>query len=43
MQIAMVIFAGYVLAVSPPVGRLLDGLARLPRTPRQAVAMTALL
>jgi short-chain fatty acids transporter len=43
MQMAVVIFAGYVLAVSPPVTRLLDALARVPRSPRQAVAWTALL
>ena len=42
MQIAVVIFAGYVLAVSPPVRLALDLLARVPRTPRQAVAFTAL-
>jgi short-chain fatty acids transporter len=42
MQIALVIFLGYVLAVSPPVGRGLDRLAGLPRTPRQAIAFTAL-
>jgi len=43
MQIALVIFSGYVLAVSPPVGRLLEALADLPRSPRQAVAFTAFL
>jgi len=43
MQICLVIFAGYLLAVSPPVGRLLGALAALPRTPRQAVAWTAFL
>lgn len=43
MQIAVVIFAGYVVAVSPPVARLLDACAGLPRTPRQAVAFTAFL
>lgn len=43
MQIAVVIFAGYVLAVSPAVRRVLDALARVPRGPRQAVAWTALL
>lgn len=41
MQIAVVIFAGYVLAVSPPVRSALDRLAGVPRTPRQAVAFTA--
>lgn len=41
MQIAVVIFAGYVVAVSPAVTRLLEGAAGLPRTPRQAVGFTA--
>jgi len=43
MQIAFVIFAGYVLAVAPPVARLLESLARVPRGPRSAVAWTAFL
>jgi short-chain fatty acids transporter len=43
MQIAVVIFAGYVVAVSPPVTRLLNVLASVPRGPRQAVAWTAFL
>jgi short-chain fatty acids transporter len=43
MQMAVVIFAGYIVAVSPAMTRLLDGLARIPRTPRQAVAWTAFL
>jgi short-chain fatty acids transporter len=43
MQIALVIFAGYVLAVAPPVARALDTLARVPRGPRSAVAWTAFL
>jgi short-chain fatty acids transporter len=43
MQIAVVIFAGYLVSVSPVMTRVLDGLARLPRSPRQAVAATALL
>lgn len=43
MQIALVIFAGYVLAVAPPVGRGLELLARVPRGPRSAVAWTAML
>src|SRR5713101_2473077 len=42
MQIALVSFAGYLAAVSPPVSRLLDAVASIPRTPRQAVAATAL-
>lgn len=43
MQIAVVIFAGYLVSVSPAMTRALDALARVPRTPRQAIAMTALL
>ena len=43
MQIALVIFAGYVLAVAPPVARALEALARVPRGPRSAVAWTAFL
>lgn len=43
MQIALVIFAGYVLAVAPPVQKALDALAAIARTPRQAVFGTALL
>ncbi len=41
MQIVVVIFAGYVVAVSPAVTRGLEAAAALPRTPRQAVAFTA--
>lgn len=43
MQIVVVIFAGYVVAVSPPVTRALHVLAGVPRSPRQAVAWTAFL
>ena len=43
MQIAVVIFAGYLVSVSPVMTRVLDGLARLPRSPRQAMAATAFL
>jgi len=43
MQIAVVIFAGYLVSVSPAMTRVLDGLARVPRSPRQAIALTALL
>lgn len=42
MQMALVVFSGYLLAMSPALRALLDGLARLPRNPRQAVAFTAL-
>jgi short-chain fatty acids transporter len=43
MQIALVIFSGYVVAVSPAVRRALEAAAGLPRGPRQAVAWTAAL
>jgi short-chain fatty acids transporter len=43
MQMAMVIFAGYLVAVSPAMTRVLDALARVPRSPRQAVGWTAFL
>jgi short-chain fatty acids transporter len=42
MQIALVIFSGYLLAVAPPVARLLDALGRVPRGARSAAAWTAL-
>ena len=41
MQIALVVFTGYIVAVSPPVTRWLDALASIPRSPRQAVAFAA--
>jgi short-chain fatty acids transporter len=43
LQMAMVIVGGYVVASSPPVGRVIQGLARIPRTPRSAVALVAFL
>jgi len=42
MQMAMIIIGGYVVAVSPPVSRIIQRLARIPRTPRHAIAFTAL-
>jgi short-chain fatty acids transporter len=42
MQMAMIIIGGYVVAVSPPVSRIIQRLSRIPRTPRQAIAFTAL-
>ena len=42
MQMAMIIIGGYVVAVSPPVSRVIQRLSRIPRTPRQAIAFTAL-
>jgi short-chain fatty acids transporter len=38
LQMALIIITGYVLATSPPVGRLIQKLARFPKTPRGAVA-----
>ena len=42
MQMAMIIIGGYVVAVSPPVSRIIQRLSRIPRTPRHAIAFTAL-
>ncbi len=42
MQMAFVVIGGYVVAVSPPVRRLIDRLARVPKTPKSAVAYVAL-
>lgn len=42
MRMAIVMFAGYMLAVAPSVSRALAALARLPRTPRQAVFFMAM-
>ncbi|MEW6443025.1 MAG: TIGR00366 family protein [bacterium] len=41
MQMSLVVFSGYLLAVSPPVRRLLDAAASVPRSPRGAVALLA--
>jgi short-chain fatty acids transporter len=42
LQTALVIVAGYVLAVSPPVYKIIVGLAAIPRTSKGAVAFIAL-
>ena len=43
MQMALIIVGGYVVATSPPVGRLIERLATVPKTGRGAVAyITAL-
>ncbi|HEY1960646.1 MAG TPA: TIGR00366 family protein [Polyangiaceae bacterium] len=42
IEMALVIITGYVVATSPPVGRLIVRLASLPREPRRAVAMIAI-
>src|ERR1700682_3333343 len=41
MQMAIIIIGGYVVATSPPVRALICRLARMPRTPRGAVAFVA--
>jgi short-chain fatty acids transporter len=41
MQMVVIIFAGYIVAVAPPVAWVLERVSRIPRSPRQAVAMTA--
>ncbi|MSP73428.1 MAG: short-chain fatty acid transporter [Myxococcales bacterium] len=41
MQMCLVVLTGYIVAVSPPVSRLLDRLAGCPKSPRQAVALMA--
>lgn len=42
LQMCMVILTGYMVADAPPVRRLLARLAAAPRTPRAAIALTAL-
>jgi short-chain fatty acids transporter len=41
MQMAIIIVGGYVVAASPPVHRLIRRLARIPQSPRRAVAFVA--
>ena len=41
MQMALIIVGGFVVATSPPLTRLIRGLAAIPRTPRAAVAFVA--
>ena len=41
MQMVMIIIGGYVVATSPPIYRLIQMLAKFPRTPRGAVAFVA--
>ncbi len=41
MQMTMIIIGGYVVATSPPVFKLIQKLAKVPRTPRGAVAFVA--
>jgi short-chain fatty acids transporter len=41
MQMAIVTISGYIVASSPPAGRLINWLAKLPKTERSAVAYVA--
>jgi len=41
MQMSLILVTGHALASSPPVSKAIGGLASAPRTPRQAVALTA--
>ncbi len=42
MQMALIIMTGYIVAVSPPFRRLLNYLAGLPKSPKGAIALMAL-
>lgn len=43
MQMCLIVFTGYIVAVSPLVGRLLRAVARIPKGPKSAiVTMTAI-
>src|SRR6267378_5202141 len=42
MQMCLVMFTGSMVAVSPPVARLLARVAALPRSPRQSILLMAL-
>ena len=39
MQMAFVVIGGYVVATAPMIARLIDRLARMPRTGRGAIAL----
>jgi short-chain fatty acids transporter len=41
LQMSMMIIGGYVVATSPPVGRVIGRIAGVPRSPRGAVALVA--
>jgi len=43
MQMAMVVISGYAVASSPPAAKLIDGMARWPRSGRGAVAFVAMI
>ena len=42
MQMVFIVIGGYVVASSPPVARLIDALAALPKSARSAVAFVAI-
>ncbi len=41
LQMAMIVIGGTVVATAPPLARLIERLARLPRSPRQATVLCA--
>lgn len=41
MQMSLIIVTGYILAVSPPVARILDKLAGMPKSPAGTIVMMA--
>jgi short-chain fatty acids transporter len=41
LQMAMIVIGGFAVATSPPVARLIVWLAKVPRTPRAAIAYVA--
>ena len=41
MQMAFVVIGGYIVAVAPPVRKIINVLARFPKTPKMAVAYVA--
>lgn len=43
MQMAIIVISGYVVATSPPIAKLIDALAALPRSGRAAVGWVAAL
>ena len=43
MQMAFIVIGGYIVAVSAPVRKVIDVLARYPKTPKGAVAYVALM
>ena len=43
LQMAMVVLTGYIVATSPPVARIIDRTATIPRSARGAVAFVALI